>query len=247
MSFIIILIALILASIGCLTVASLMLLLKDRDLDRVSVYFLYIASGILLGAAFLGMIPKAIAMAEPSKIMSFILIGILFLFVLEKVVLWRNCGNKDCVRRSQASSSVALIGDAFHHIIDGVVITSSFLVSFEVGLMVSISIAFHEIPKSLGDLSILIKNGLSRGKAFWYKILSVSTAVVFGIIAYFVSNSIKSIIPYVLSFSAASFLYLSMAQLIPEMHYKTTLKDSLSQILLILLGIVIIYVSLHLS
>jgi len=247
MSFIIILIALILASIGCLTVASLMLLLKDRDLDRVSLYFLYIASGILLGAAFLGMIPKAIAMAEPSKIMSFILIGILFLFILEKVVLWRNCGNKDCDRHSRASSSVALIGDAFHHIIDGVVITSSFLVSFEVGLMVSISIAFHEIPKSLGDLSILIKNGLSRGKAFWYKILSVSTAVVFGIIAYFVSNSIKSIIPYVLSFSAASFLYLSMAQLIPEMHHKTTLKDSLSQILLILLGIVIIYVSLHLS
>jgi zinc and cadmium transporter len=247
MSFIIILIALILASIGCLTVASLMLLLKDRDLDRVSEYFLYIASGILLGAAFLGMIPKAIAMAEPLKIMSFILIGILFLFILEKVVLWRNCGNKDCDRLSRASSSVALIGDAFHHIIDGVVITSSFLVSFEVGLMVSISIAFHEIPKSLGDLSLLIKNGLSRGKAFWYKILSVSTAVVFGIIAFFVSNSIKSIIPYVLSFSAASFLYLSMAQLIPEMHHKTTLKDSLSQILLILLGIVIIYVSLHLS
>jgi len=99
----------------------------------------------------------------------------------------------------------------------------------------------------LGDLSILIKNGLSRKKAFWYKALSVSTALIFGIIAYFLSNSIKIIIPYVLAFSAASFLYLSMAQLIPEMHRKTSLKDSISQVLLILTGIAIIYISLHLK
>ncbi len=247
MNFVIIITALFLASLGCLVIASLVLLLKDKALNWVSTYFLYLASGILLGAAFLGMIPKAIMLAEPAKITSFILIGILFLFTLEKFVLWRNCGNKDCDRHSNASSSVALIGDAFHHIIDGIVITSAFLISIEVGIMVSLSIAFHEIPKSLGDLSILIKNGLSRKRAFWYKVLSVSTALIFGVIAYFLSNTIKGIIPYVLAFSAASFLYLSMAQLIPDMHRKTSLKDSVSQILLILLGIVIIYVSLHLK
>ena len=246
MDFVFIITALFLTSIGCLMIASLMLLLKDNDLNSVSTYFLYIASGILLGAAFLGMIPKAIALAEPAKITGFVLIGILFLFTLEKIVLWRNCGNKDCDRHSSASSSVALIGDAFHHIIDGIVITSSFLISIEVGIMVSISIAFHEIPKSLGDLSILIKNGLSRKKAFWYKVLSVSIALISGVIAYFLSNAIKNIIPYVLAFSAASFLYLSMAQLIPEMHRKTSIKDSIIQILFILIGIIIIYVSLHL-
>lgn len=247
MNIFIIVTALFLASIGCLIIASLMLLLKDEDLNRISTYFLYVASGILLGAAFLGMIPKAIMLAEPAKVTGFILIGILFLFVLEKIVLWRNCGNKDCDRHSTASSSVALIGDAFHHVIDGIVITSSFLVSTEVGLMVSVSIAFHEIPKSLGDLSILIKNGLTRQKAFWYKTLSVSTALIFGIIAYFLSSSIKVIIPYVLAFSAASFLYLSMAQLIPEMHRKTSLKDSVSQVLLIFIGIATIYMSLRLK
>jgi len=247
MNFIIIVTALFLASLGCLAIAGMMLLLKDKDLNKVSTYFLYLASGILLGAAFLGMIPKALTMAEPFKVTSFILVGILFLFILEKIVLWRNCGNKNCDRHTSASSPVALIGDGFHHIIDGIVITSSFFVSTQVGIMVSISIAFHEIPKSLGDLSILIKNGLSRQKAFGYKVLSVSTALIFGIIAYFLSNSIKTIIPYVLAFSAASFLYLSMAQLIPEMHRKTSLKDSISQVLLIFLGIAIIFTSLHLK
>lgn len=247
MNFIIIVTAIFLASIGCLFIASLMLFLKDKYLNKVSNFFLYIASGILLGAALLGMIPKAIMLDEPVKITGFILTGILLLFILEKIVLWRNCGNKDCVRHSSASSSVALIGDGFHHIIDGIVITSSFLISIEVGIMVSISIVFHEIPKSLGDLSILIKNGLSRIRAFWYKVISVSTALIFGVLAYFLSNSIKAIIPYVLAFSAASFLYLSMAQLIPEMQRKTSLKDSVSQVLLIFIGIAIIYISLHIK
>lgn len=246
MDFVIIVSALFLASLGCLAIASIMLLLKDKALNLVSNYFLYVASGILLGATFLGMIPKAVELGEPVKITSFILAGIILLFMLEKFVLWRNCGNIDCKRHSNASSSVALIGDAFHHVIDGIVITSSFLLSVEVGIMVSISIAFHEIPKSLGDLGILIKNGLSRKRAFWLKVLSVSTAILFGIIAYFLSTAIKTIIPYVLAFSASSFLYLSMAQLIPEMHRKTSLKDSVIQIILILTGIGIIYASIHL-
>jgi len=246
MDFLIIITALFLSSVGCLIIAASMLLLKDKALDHVSTYFVYITGGILLGASFLGMIPKAMSMTDPVKISMIILAGILLLFTLEKFVLWRNCGNKDCDRHSNASTSVALIGDAFHHIIDGVVITSSFVISIEVGIMVSISIAFHEIPKSLGDLSLLIKNSLSRRKSFWYKVLSVSPAIIFGIIAYFLSNDIKIIIPYILAFSAASFLYLSLAQLIPQMHRKTSLKDSVSQILLIFLGIVIIYISLHL-
>jgi len=245
MEIIYILIALFAASIGSLLIASSMLLLNDKHLDKVSGYFLYTASGILLGGAFLGMIPKAIEMLKPQKVTTFILIGILFLFSLEKFVLWRNCPDEQCERKADASTSVALIGDAFHHIIDGIVVTSSFLISKEVGILVTISVIFHEIPKGLGDLSILIKNGLSRKNAFWYKMLTVSMAMIFGLIAYFLSAEIKAIIPYILAFSAASFLYLSLAELIPEMHHKTTLKDSVSQILFILLGILIIYLSLH--
>ena len=71
--------------------------------------------------------------------------------------------------------------------------------------------------------------------------------MIFGLIAYFLSESIKTIIPYVLSFSAASFLYLSLAELIPEMHKKSTLKDSVTQISFILIGVLIIYLSLFLK
>ena len=240
-------IALLAACIGSLLIASSMLLMNDKHLDRISNYFLYTASGILLGAAFLGMIPKAVEMLEVQKVTAFILIGILVLFTLEKFVLWRKCPDENCERNVDASTAVALVGDAFHHVIDGVVVTSSFLISTEVGITVTLSIIFHEVPKGLGDLSILIRNGLTRKKAFWYKTFTVSMAMIFGLIAYFLSESIKTIIPYVLSFSAASFLYLSLAELIPEMHKKSTLKDSVTQISFILIGVLIIYLSLFLK
>ncbi len=193
------------------------------------------------------MIPKAVEMLEVQKVTAFILIGILVLFTLEKFVLWRKCPDENCERNVDASTAVALVGDAFHHVIDGVVVTSSFLISTEVGITVTLSIIFHEVPKGLGDLSILIRNGLTRKKAFWYKTFTVSMAMIFGLIAYFLSESIKTIIPYVLSFSAASFLYLSLAELIPEMHKKSTLKDSVTQISFILIGVLIIYLSLFLK
>ncbi|MEZ7867142.1 MAG: ZIP family metal transporter [Paludibacteraceae bacterium] len=240
-------VALFVASVGSLLIASSMLLMNDKHLDKLSGYFLYTASGILLGAAFLGMIPKAVEMLEVQKVTAFILIGILVLFTLEKFVLWRKCPDENCERNVDASTAVALVGDAFHHVIDGVVVTSSFLISTEVGITVTLSIIFHEVPKGLGDLSILIRNGLTRKKAFWYKTFTVSLAMIFGLIAYFLSESIKTIIPYVLSFSAASFLYLSLAELIPEMHKKSTLKDSVTQISFILIGVLIIYLSLFLK
>jgi len=236
-----VLIALFLGSLGSVALAGLMLLLKSEKLDRVSTLLMYLAGGTLLGAAFLGMIPKAVSMAEPRIIFMVILLGILFFFLLEKVILWRSCRNKDCERHIHAAAPIILIGDAFHNAIDGVVIAASFLTSTELGIFVTLSVILHEIPQELGDFGILIKSGYSRSKAFWLNALSGATAIVFGVAAFYTLDTIRSMIPFALAFSASSFLYISLADLIPEMHRKTTLKDSLSQVFFILTGILIIY------
>jgi len=140
-----------------------------------------------------------------------------------------------------------LIGDAFHNAIDGVVIAAAFLTSAELGIFVTLSVVLHEIPQELGDFGILIKSGYSRSKAFWYNVLSGATAIVFGVAAFYTLDSLRSLIPFALAFSASSFLYIALADLIPEMHRKTSLKASLSQVLLIALGISIIYLSLILK
>jgi zinc and cadmium transporter len=247
MGIVYVFIALFLGSVGSVALAGMMLLLKSDKLERVSTLLMYLAGGTLLGAAFLGMIPKAVSMAEPSTIFTVILLGILFFFLLEKMILWRSCRNKDCERHVHAAAPIILIGDAFHNAIDGVVIAASFLTSTELGIFVTLSVILHEIPQELGDFGILIKSGYSRSKAFWFNALSGATAIVFGVAAFYMLDTIRSMIPYVLAFSASSFLYIALADLIPEMHRKTTMKDSLSQILLIVTGILIIYLSLLLK
>jgi zinc and cadmium transporter len=242
-----VLVALFLGSVGSVALAGLMLTLGDQKLEKVSTYLMYLAGGTLLGAAFLGMIPKAISMSDPKQILQTIMFGILLFFVLEKIILWRSCRNKNCERHINAAAPIILIGDAFHNAIDGVVIAAAFLTSAELGIFVTLSVVLHEIPQELGDFGILIKSGYSRSKAFWYNVLSGATAIVFGVAAFYTLDSLRSLIPFALAFSASSFLYIALADLIPEMHRKTSLKASLSQVLLIALGISIIYLSLILK
>jgi zinc and cadmium transporter len=109
------------------------------------------------------------------------------------------------------------------------------------GVFVTLSTMLHEIPQELGEFGILLNSGLPRIIAFGYNILSRCSAILLGVLAYFFLKELQSIIPYVLAFSAASFLYISLAELIPEMHKKTTFKESVSQILLIAAGILLIF------
>lgn len=93
--------------------------------------------------------------------------GILFFFALEKVFLWRSCGNADCERHKQAPVPIILIGDGFHNAIDGIVIAASFLTSYELGVFATLSVMMHEIPQELGDFGVLLKSVLTRKKAIW--------------------------------------------------------------------------------
>jgi zinc and cadmium transporter len=234
--------ALVVASIGSVGLSGLLLLLNNKWLEKISGYLLYLAGGTLLSSALLGLIPEASETIGVEKVLLWVLIGILLFFLLEKIILWRTCHNENCERQNHTAAPMIIIGDAFHNAIDGVVIAASFLSSTELGVFVSISIIFHEIPQELGDFGILLKGGYSRQKALFYNMLSGSSAIVSGVAAYFYMGAVKSLIPYVLAFSASSFLYIALADLIPEMHQKTKLKESIIQVLLIIVGVLIIYV-----
>lgn len=234
-------IALSAASLGSVSLSALILLLNNKWLERVSSYLLYLAGGTLLGAALLGLIPEAMHMIDAEYVLVWVLIGILLFFILEKIILWRTCHNIECERQSHAAAPMIIIGDAFHNAIDGVVIAASFLTSVELGIFVTLSVMLHEIPQELGDFGILIKCGYSRKKALFYNLLSGSTSLISGTLAYFVLDYVQHFVPYALAIAASVFLYVSMADLIPQMHKETKPKESIIQILLIVAGIVIIF------
>ncbi len=236
-----IIIAILIGSAGSVSLAGLLLLLKEDKLQKTATYLVSLAGGTLLGAAFLGMMPKAINLLNGSIILQITLIGIVVFFLIEKIILWRTCYNKDCERYQNASAPLILIGDAFHNFIDGIVIASAFLSSINFGILATIAVFAHEIPQELADFGVLIKNGYSAKKAFFYNMISGLTAIPAGILSYYYLGSTTKLIPYVLAFSAASFIYIALAGLVPQMHKKTQLKDSIIQFMLIILGILIIY------
>ncbi len=243
MTLIYIVIALFAASVGSILLAGSLLMLKTKSLEKISSYLLYLAGGTLLGAALLGLLPEATHVMSVEHALIWVLVGILFFFLLEKFILWRMCRDKECERQVHTAGPMIIIGDAVHNAIDGVVIAAAFISSPELGWFVTLSVVLHEIPQELGDFGVLIKSGYSRRKAMLYNLLSGSTAIVAGIAAYFLMEYVQSIVPYALALAAASFLYIAMADLIPEMHKETSLKETLIQFLLILLGVFIIFLS----
>lgn len=238
-----VIIALAAGSIGSILLASGLLLISQKELEQVSSYLLTFAGGTLLGAAFSGMLPKAIYInGEIGVILNLTLAGIILFFILEKLILWRTCENKDCERQKNASAPLILIGDGLHNFIDGLIITSAFFTSYRFGIIVTITVLAHEIPQELVDFGILINNGYSKTKALAYNLLSGATMFLGGFLAYFTLEAANKFVPYVLAFSAASFIYIALADLVPQMHGKTGFINSFIQVSLIISGVVIIYV-----
>jgi zinc and cadmium transporter len=230
----------ILGSIGALTAAAGFILLNEKIQKRLIGMLIAYATGTLLTAALFGLIPEAIEIAgnEPHGIMLFVLGSILFFFFLEKIIIWRNCSDETCDVHGKAAGPIVLVGDAFHNLTDGIVIAAAFLTNFSVGIAIGVSIIIHEIPQETGDFGILLYSGFSKKKAYFYNVISSSFTIIASIISYFVLESFHFVIPYVLAISAASFLYIALTDLTPELHQKLGFKHTARQLLLILAGII---------
>lgn len=138
---------------------------------------------------------------------------------------------------SGRSGMMIMIGDTFHNFVDGVLIAAAFLVDIKLGMVTALAIISHEIPQEVGDFLILLHSGYSKKQAFIFNLASSLATLLGGLLAYFALQFVMSWIPYILGLAAASMIYVAVADLIPSLHKRTELKATLSQVLLITLGI----------
>ena len=203
------------------------------------------AIGALLGAAFLEVIPHAFERVSPHTAALTILAGIFVFFILEKLVLWRHCHTEDCEAHDHhdgahdqgRSGTLILVGDTVHNFIDGVLIAAAFLESTQLGVITAIAIVAHEIPQEVGDFLILLHSGYSKSKALVLNLISSLASLVGGVLGYFALQSISGAVPILLGIVAASMIYVAVADLIPGLHKRTELRATLSQAILIALGV----------
>jgi zinc and cadmium transporter len=226
----------ILGSIGAIAGAALLLVLPEGIRKVLVPYLVSYAAGTLLSAAFLGMIPAGLKQNPSLAITATVLAGIVLFFVLEKLMLWRHCHDGQCEVHGQAGPLI-LIGDAFHNFVDGLVIAAAFLTSIPLGIATSLAVIAHEVPQEVGDFAILLDNGYDNAKALMLNSLSAAATLPGAVLAYFWLGDMREAVPYILALSAASFIYIAVADLIPGLHRQVSPAASLRQIALLLAGI----------
>ncbi|MGD2246794.1 MAG: ZIP family metal transporter [Candidatus Methanofastidiosia archaeon] len=229
---------------GVIVAAGVFLSFPERTQEVLIPCLISYAAGVLLSAAFLGLLPHALEHTETTSILFAVLVGIILFFLLEKVVLWHHCHNREC-EVHEAAGPMILIGDTFHNFADGVVIAASFLGSIPLGVAAGLSVIAHEIPQETGDIAILLHSGYKKRKALYLNLLSSVSSFPAAVIAYYALEAVEVAIPYVMALSAASFLYIALADLSPELHRKIGLKYAVRQLLLLVLGVVTILVLLQ--
>jgi zinc and cadmium transporter len=242
--------------------ASAFLVAPENLRTRVLPHLVSFATGALLAAALLGLLPHSLQGAGTSNVHRIgltLLMGLLLFFVLEKLVLWRHCHQELCEghvphdahshgdthdqRRDAASASLILIGDGFHNVLDGVLIAAAFMTDVHLGVVTALAVIAHEVPQEVGDLAILLHGGMSRMRAFTLNMLTSVTSVIGGIAAYYFLGQTTQLLPYALAIAASSFLYIAVADLIPGLHRKVDPGSGVKQFICILLGVGVIYFS----
>jgi zinc and cadmium transporter len=230
----------LLGSVGAMLGAAIVLALPERIRKFLVANLVSYATGTLLGAVFLGLIPKALKESLYPGILAWVLWGILFFFIMEKLVLWRHCHLPECDVHASAGP-LLLIGDAFHNFTDGVIIAGAFLLSFPLGVATGLAVISHEVPQELGDFAVLLESGYSRGRALLYNTISALATLPGALLGYYFLGHMLAAVPYILLVGAASFLYIALVDLTPYLHRRFGLADSLLQLGLILAGIATIW------
>ena len=227
----------LLGSVGAVGGAALFLLFPKQIRERLVPFLVSYATGTLLGASFLGLLPQAIEQGGLLSSLGAVLAGLIVFFVLERFLIWRHCHREGACEVHGAAGQLILVGDALHNFADGAVIAAAFMSSVPLGIATGIAVIAHELPQEVGDFAILLDNGFSPRRALTWNLVSGSTTIPGALLVYIGLQQAPQFNATILAFSAASFLYIGLADLVPGLHQRIGAETGLGQLFLILAGI----------
>lgn len=223
----------------CVWVAVFFIFLKKEVLLKITMFLVALSAGALMGGAFLHLMPEASEKIESNVLFGIFLVSFVVFFLIEKLLHWRHCHKDDC--SVHTFGHMNLIGDSVHNFIDGLIIASTFMVDFGLGVATTLAVAIHEIPQEIGDYGVLIHAGFNNKKALILNYLVALTVVLGGIVGYFSFSRLENILPYLLPFAAGGFVYIAASDLMPEIRKETNTKKSIGAFFVFVLGILLMY------
>ena len=252
-----ILIATLVAGIGSVWLAAL---LSMAMLARYTQHMLSLAAGALLATAFMHLLPEAFnSDAGANELFALLLAGVVFFFLLDKAELWHHGhehsaehghghdhahhhphAHHHAAHERKAGGWAVLAGDSVHAFGDGILIASAFVADMRLGLVAALAVLAHEVPHHMGDLVVLQQTSGTRRAAVVKVSLAGTVTALGGLTGYLLVNTLDDYLPYFLVAASSSFLYVALADLIPQLQKKVGMRETASQIGWLLAGIALV-------
>lgn len=222
--------------------------LREEKVRKYVFVFISLAVGALLGDAFIHLIPEALENSPNVNLTGTLIIGgILIFFILEKFLHWHHHGDDTEENHVHPVGKLVLFSDGVHNFIDGIIIGASFTLSVPIGIATTLAVILHEIPQEIGDFAVLLHSGYSKTRALWLNFLSALCAVL-GLLVFFMLNQTEQATTlWLLPVAAGGFIYIAVADLIPELHKTKEARHSALQLLAVILGILAMLVLVFLE
>lgn len=260
-----------LGSVGSLSLLSLLgvVALSRKGLhylNRLLTYFISLAAGVMLGGAVFHLLPEAAQAMGTGKTFSLVLAAsFVAFFALEKFLLLHHHGvsendlpahddfhhdhqhnhnenyENNAPRIVRPMVWINLIGGAIHNFVDGVTIAVTFLIYPTLGVTTVLATTLHEIPREIGDFAVLIHGGLPVKRAILFNLLTSLAAIVGAVSVLILGSHLKGYADWLLPIAAANFLYIALANLLPELAHVRSRRQSVKQITLVIIGLAMMY------
>ena len=262
MTLLAIVVATVLAGVGSVWIAAYLSL---GVLSRYTQHMLSLAAGALLATAFMHLLPEGFESGFSShELFALLLAGLVFFFLLDKAELWHHGhehhhptqdvavhehahGHAHGHSHGHAHPPIAggwtvLTGDSVHCFGDGVLIASAFLVDWRLGTLTALAVLAHEVPHHMGDLVVLRATTGSRRSAIIKVSMAGAVTAVGGVVGYLLLRSFQEYLPLLLVVASSSFVYVALADLIPQLQKRLSMRETLAQVSWLLVGIVLVTV-----
>ncbi len=263
-----IILATLLAGIGSVWLAAL---LGFGLLARYTQHMLSLAAGALLATSFMLLLPEAFESdVEPQHLFATVLICLIFFFLLDKAELWHHGhehhhGESDAAHahgsdhahdhhhghhHGQPLSSggwTVLAGDSIHCFADGVLIASAFVADMGLGVLAALAVLMHEVPHHMGDLAVVRATSDNRRAALVKVSLAGATTALGGLFGFFLVDQLHDHLPYFLVVAASSFMYVALADLIPQLQKRLSIAQTGAQLFWLALGLGLVTIAAHIA
>lgn len=233
-------IAIIIGSSISLLGGSLIFTTKKRR-EKAILVAMPFGAGALLAAAFFDLLPEAFEIGDARSLLIWMLVGFIAFFLLERGADWfhHHHDHKDIQAKYASQRGLIVFGDLMHNAIDGIAIGAAFLANPELGIITTIAVSAHEIPKELGTFALLLSRGWKDKTVLLANVATAVATIIAATTVYLLGSSQHIPVDILLAMTAGFFLYIAASDIIPDIHEQPR-KTGMLQAGALVVGLVLV-------